>query len=245
MREKLAVKRVHLVCFRLRLHGRTPAAYDVRARDFAYESASYSFRALADRRLSARLSLHSLCSFLARASVALAPFRFYSVLVQPGRMKRTTANDISLRSSLLRHPLHPLFSPFATTSTVPSSSIFPRTLPFRVYLRGKAALSSEMSPMSSDLDAFPNEKFSGILFLDANCDLQMISSSIDCFEFNRQVKTLVSFFFSFFFFFYGVCRRLFAVVCDNIRDIRSRVSVERRSQNRLIKPRAASSGGLF
>ena len=102
---------MHLVCFRLRLHGRTPAAYDVRARDFAYESASYSFRALADRRLRAALS--SLTMLVSRA---LAPRRtcfvpllpFGPRLAEDERSEQTTANDIA-RSSLLRHL--PLFRP--------------------------------------------------------------------------------------------------------------------------------------
>lgn len=52
-------KRVHLVCFRLRSHGPTPAAYDLRLVTSRMNQRSYSFRVLADRRLGVSSLLHS------------------------------------------------------------------------------------------------------------------------------------------------------------------------------------------
>lgn len=126
---KLAVKRVHLVCFRLRLHGRTPAAYDVRLVTSRMNQPAILFAhwPTADSVSSSPYAHFS------RAS-SHTPFRFYSVLVtRANEASRIHASDPSVlfATSLFR----PSASPFPTTESLPSSSIFLNSS-FRVY-RGK------------------------------------------------------------------------------------------------------------
>lgn len=108
------MERVHLVCFRLRSRGRTPAPRDARLVTSRMNQPSYSFRALADRRLRL-VSSPSLCARFAVHSSSCSLFRFCSV-----RMPRIEGS---------RH--QPIPAPFCALSCAPSRStetLFPANL---------------------------------------------------------------------------------------------------------------------
>lgn len=231
---------MHLVCFRLRLHGRTPAAYDVRARDFAYESASYSFRALADRRLRAALS--SLAMLVSRRTCSVP------LLLGP---RLAGANETNHRE---RYRLGRFFfSPPSLFSRPSRQSSRLRSRSAYTSVRRKAALSCLFSSENvSDLQL--SIRFQTRFFFFCNCFsselprrclrifffslCKLTISSIDCLIEERHV--------SLFFFFLRCCfRRCWRLFATTSGDICSRVFGERRLQNRLIKPRARPSGGLF
>lgn len=133
-RERSPVERVHLVCFRLRLHGRTPAAYDVRLVTSRMNQPSYSFRALADRRLVSPLR----CSSSRASSVPLLPRPRPAHANRPSEDGRIHANDFAagfLYAGRARSP------PPRPSSCAPSH---------RVVRVGRARSSSTLSRSAFD-----------------------------------------------------------------------------------------------
>lgn len=99
------MKRVHLVCFRLRLHGRTPAAYDVRLVTSRMNQLAILFAHRPDRARS--LSPYT---FLLALSVTLSP---------PPRSSYETSEDGRIHASNFSRPTRPAFV-FTLLALLPS-----------------------------------------------------------------------------------------------------------------------------